>query len=844
MRTLAPHQRRVMRRHPAKLMSTSETRKRNARNSAWLAAAASRSIAARQAREPAPAPPPPYDSVDDERVFTVLAAPSSETPAIRPALYELSEKLNALCAPPPLFHAMDAIEDIDPPFDPPDEEDIFGDDGETLTLENTQALDSPPSDSEEDPFPQRGDARRRAERSAPAITIHASWDRPATAEIFASLAADARMARTEITFDRGGIDGAAMRFATRASPDLLILDTTLAAAQMIASLDRLGAVIAADAKIMIIGAVNDIPLLRELRQRGICQYVLAPAGRDDLIAAICKLYADTDKSRVVAVIGARGGVGASTVAHNIAWSIAERQGARTTLVDLDLAFGGAAFEPIHVGAQSIADALLAPHGIDDALLERATVMATPRLHVLAAPAALHDPLDLDVDAVGTLIGEVRRTAAFVVLDLPHRWNAWVKATLLSADAVVIVAAPDLASMRNTKNMLDQLTSARRDCDPLVALSMTGTPKRPEISVKDFADAIGAEPAAVIAFDAELFGLSAMKGKPIGDIAPLSKTARLFDTLASSLTGRSPSEVRRPADPAPPPVRDAVFAARLDEIEAHQTGPRPFTFAPPRADVVDLPEEPLELTERAAPTSAISLAQAREAALAQLPRVKSRRRGRPGTLRTAFAVAALALAGVWFAQNRGEATAVAPSPRPTAPSSLDTQYQSALQLIRAGQAQQGVALLHSVAASGLPEAQYDLAKRYETGEGVRADLAAARHWTERAAGAGHSQAMHDLGVYFMHGEGGAQDEAAAFRWFRQAAEFNVADSQYNLGILYQSGRGVSADAQEALFWFLVAARNGDSAAVGRVADLEAQLTPMEIEQARGRAEAFRTASAPV
>jgi localization factor PodJL len=98
-------------------------------------------------------------------------------------------------------------------------------------------------------------------------------------------------------------------------------------------------------------------------------------------------------------------------------------------------------------------------------------------------------------------------------------------------------------------------------------------------------------------------------------------------------------------------------------------------------------------------------------------------------------------------------------------------------------------------------------------------------------------MHDLGVYYARGEGAMLDDATAFRWFRLAAEFGVADSQYNLGLLYQQGRGVAQDAKEALFWFLSAAAQGDDAAIAKVATVEAQLTPLEVEQARARARAF-------
>ncbi|MGE3143282.1 MAG: hypothetical protein AB7L65_08165, partial [Hyphomonadaceae bacterium] len=111
-----------------------------------------------------------------------------------------------------------------------------------------------------------------------------------------------------------------------------------------------------------------------------------------------------------------------------------------------------------------------------------------------------------------------------------------------------------------------------------------------------------------------------------------------------------------------------------------------------------------------------------------------------------------------------------------------QYELALQRLAAGRTNEGVTLLRQSANQGLAMAQYRMAKLYERGEGVPADLAQARAWTERAAAAGNRRAMHDLGVYFARGEGAPLDEAAAFRWFRQAAELGVADSQFNLGVL--------------------------------------------------------------
>jgi localization factor PodJL len=171
-----------------------------------------------------------------------------------------------------------------------------------------------------------------------------------------------------------------------------------------------------------------------------------------------------------------------------------------------------------------------------------------------------------------------------------------------------------------------------------------------------------------------------------------------------------------------------------------------------------------------------------------------------------------------------------------------QYQLALQRLSGGRTQDGIVLLRSAADRGLAMAQYRMAKLYERGEGVTANLTMARQWTERAAASGNRRAMHDLGVYFARGEGAPLDEGAAFRWFRQAAELGVADSQYNLGVLYQQGRGVGASPSEALFWFSVAARQGDSDAAAHATALEAQLSPQQVQQARARAQAFQPRAA--
>ena len=126
----------------------------------------------------------------------------------------------------------------------------------------------------------------------------------------------------------------------------------------------------------------------------------------------------------------------------------------------------------------------------------------------------------------------------MVLDLPHIWTGWMRKTLISADEVVVVATPDLASLRNAKNMIDLIRSGRpNDAPPRLVLNQVGVPGRPEIPAKDFGAALGIHPSLSIPFDAKLFGMAANNGQMILDAGAKSKAAEAFQTLAQIVSRR-------------------------------------------------------------------------------------------------------------------------------------------------------------------------------------------------------------------------------------------------------------------------------------------------------------------
>ncbi|MGH7248665.1 MAG: AAA family ATPase, partial [Pseudomonadota bacterium] len=291
-----------------------------------------------------------------------------------------------------------------------------------------------------------------------------------------------------------------------------------------------------------------VMLYRELVRRGVSEYLIAPVDALLVVRSVCGLYSVPDAKpvgRILAVVGAKGGVGASTIAHNVAFAAARDLTLDSVVTDLDLAFGTAGLDFNQDPPQGIAEAVFAPDRIDTAFVDRLLAECTDRLSLLAAPAALDRVYDFGADAFEAIFDSLRATVPCIVLDVPHQWTAWTKQTLIGADDILIVAAPDLANLRNAKNIYDFLKSARpNDQRPLYCLNQVGVPKRPEIKVADFAKALDAEPAAIIPFDPQTFGAAANNGQMIAEISASHRAAEIFRELARLLTGHAETKKRR------------------------------------------------------------------------------------------------------------------------------------------------------------------------------------------------------------------------------------------------------------------------------------------------------------
>ena len=393
-----------------------------------------------------------------------------------------------------------------------------------------------------------GAAEALGDASLPRIAVHIFCASAETAEMADKAASDRRMERATVVTRMGGLAAAVDLYRSEPTPSLLMVESDDSGPRLLALLDGLAEVCDAGTKVVVIGQTNDIALYRELMRRGVSEYLVPPLSPLLLVRTATGLYADPSApyvGRQIAFCGAKGGVGVSTIAHNIAHSITERLQTGAILVDLDLPFGTAGLDFNQDPLQGVVDALSQPDRLDPVLMDRMMVRCTDRLSLFAAPATLDADYDIAPEAFEEVTRKIRSAAPFVVLDLPHVWTAWKRKVLLASDDLVIVATPDLASLRNAKNIVDLVRRARpNDAPPRLVLNQVGVPGRPEIPVKDFGEALGLAPSLCLPFDAKLFGQAANNGQMIGEVGPKSRSAEGLDHLAQQIARREPAQVQK------------------------------------------------------------------------------------------------------------------------------------------------------------------------------------------------------------------------------------------------------------------------------------------------------------
>lgn len=359
---------------------------------------------------------------------------------------------------------------------------------------------------------------------------------------------DRKLSRSNLEVQLGGLEAAIQYYAENATPQLIILETDGDADNVLQQLDSLAEVCDAGTNVLVIGQANDILLYRELIRRGVSDYLVHPLAPRDIYESVAGIFIDPDSppaGRALAFMGARGGAGSSTMAHNVAWLLSDEFQEEVSVIDLDITFGTAALAFNIETQQHIDQALADPSRLDDVLLDRFLVEYDENLRLLVAPATLNAEEKIVTDSLDRLLDLVRRRSSFVILDVPHRWAPWVQQVLLDADETVITGVMDLSGLRDTRNLVERLKQQRGDSGPVrVVLNHAGAYKRTELSPKDFENALEVEPDLIMPHDPVLFGTAGNNGQMIGEFNPRHKAVENLRAFSLGLSGRQPAQRKK------------------------------------------------------------------------------------------------------------------------------------------------------------------------------------------------------------------------------------------------------------------------------------------------------------
>ena len=377
------------------------------------------------------------------------------------------------------------------------------------------------------------------------INIGAFVLSPELGSLVESIKGDRLFLRSTMSVHEGGSRGAIEYLGTNSTPDLLIIETTAQDDALFEELGALADVCAPGTRVIIVGTENDVNLFKTLIDQGISQYFVGVPSEEELKAAISDAFVDkqqSEKCKVIAVAGIRGGVGSSVIAHNVATEIASLTRDDVIVVDLDINYGTGALNFNIQPQNTIVDALAQAGSLDEVLLNRFLEKCTENVSLLASPGSLSTGMEISSLNLEPLINMVRQMASYVVLDLPHVWNNWVQDVLVDADETILVGTPDLYNLRDGKNIIEFLSPHRGvDAPVRVVLNRQGQIKKGEIKDKEFREVFALTPSKTIPYDPDVFSVAMSNGEPVNT---KSKAGIAITELAEIVSGKSKQEAAK------------------------------------------------------------------------------------------------------------------------------------------------------------------------------------------------------------------------------------------------------------------------------------------------------------
>jgi pilus assembly protein CpaE len=335
----------------------------------------------------------------------------------------------------------------------------------------------------------------------------------------------------------------------KAPPHVMLLDVS-GTADPVTALDEIMHLCPRATRVLVIGSVNDVSLYRALTALGVIDYLVKPVSGEVLHDALTAVLDDRGpegggalQTRMTAFMGARGGIGTTTITSATAWYFVHEFHQRAMVIDLDLHFGTLALGLDLEAGRGLREALEHPERIDSLLISSAMTSAGDRFKVLAGEEALDETLHFHPEAFDPLFELLAQDFDQLVVDLPRALDDGSRHLIATADTFVLVTDLSLAGLRDTLRIIDLAKRVGSKGNPVVIASQVGAAHRGEISQREFERGLGQNLDHLISFDPKAAVAMARQGKELPVVARNSKAADEILALAQRLSGREATKKR-------------------------------------------------------------------------------------------------------------------------------------------------------------------------------------------------------------------------------------------------------------------------------------------------------------
>jgi len=347
--------------------------------------------------------------------------------------------------------------------------------------------------------------------------------------------------------NKGGLRNAVQSLSITASPNILMVDLS-ESGDPLNDINALAEVCEPGTVVIAVGQVNDVRLYRDLVASGIQDYLLKPLSpgqvRDALLQAQAiftqpKAHDAHSAKRHIstAVVGTRGGVGASLLATSLAWLFSNDHKLPTALLDLDVHFGTGALTLDLEPGRGLTDAIENPSRIDGLFIERAMIRANDNLAILSAEAPINSPLMTDGSAFVQLEEEFRQAFEMTVIDLPRNMLINFPHLLADVNCVVLATEYTLSSARDAIRILSWLKANAAHVQTFVVVNKVQTTAQ-EISKADFEASIERKVSYQIPYDLKSVTNAAKLGQTFAEANRTTKAGTIVREIAQAITGVS------------------------------------------------------------------------------------------------------------------------------------------------------------------------------------------------------------------------------------------------------------------------------------------------------------------